>query len=47
MEANEAVYLLNVGNMENALPHMRKALELDPATPMAEDFRRILAETAP
>lgn len=47
MEANQAIFLLNVGNTEYALPHMRTALKLDPATPMAGDFRRILAETAP
>jgi hypothetical protein len=44
MEANQAVYLLNVDSVGDAVPHMLKALELDVALPQGAEFRRLLAE---
>lgn len=42
--ANQAVYYVNTGNMAEAIPLMRKSLQLDPNIPLAEQFRQLIEQ---
>lgn len=44
IEANHAVFLLDIGQLQPALTHMSRALELDPGIAQAEQFHAYLAE---
>ena len=45
--ANHAVYFLNTGRVAEAVPYMKKALELDGSITLANQFNEILAQLPP
>jgi len=44
VEGNQAVFFINTGNIPGAVPHMRRALELDPNNSLADTFNQLLMQ---
>ena len=42
--ANQAIYYINIGNFQEAIPLMRKALELSPNLNYRESFEQVMAQ---
>jgi len=45
--ANEAIHFYNTGNLQAAIPYMQRAIELDPALPVADQFMQLLMQMTP